>query len=100
MTVYTLATNDFDADPAIIAAYRAAADPIIEAYITAGDCTQPPTHTPESPTWPPTSGSYVSRRDWVSEETAQQFCGQIATLLANNPSWTTYVTSPPTVHIE
>ena len=100
MTVYTLATNDFDADPAIISAYRAASDPIIQVYISAGNCSQPPTHTPESPVWPPTSGSYVSRRDWTGLDKAQEFCEQIATLLANNPSWTAYVTSPPTAFTE
>ena len=100
MTTYTLATNDYDCDPAIKTAYIAAANPIIAPYITAGDCTQPPTYTPTMEEYPPTSGIYVARRDWVNQADAEAFCASIATLLANNPTYTQFVTSPPTVFTE
>ena len=100
MPTYTLATNDYDCDPAVKNAYIAAANPIIQPYITADACTQPPTYTPTMESYPPTSGIYVARRDWVNQSDADAFCASIATLLANNPSYTQFVTSAPAVFNE
>jgi len=102
MAIYTLATNDYSADPAVQSAYATAANPIVSPYVTSGACTSPPVYTPALPdgVYPPTSGSYVARRDWTNQTDAQSFCDQIATLLTNNPSYTQFVTSAPAVFNE
>ena len=96
MTTYTLATNNYSCDPAIQSAYAAGANPIVQPYITSGACTLC-TYTPTIESYPPASGSYVARRDWTNQSDAEAFCASIATLLANNPTYTQFVTSAPTV---
>jgi hypothetical protein len=103
MAIYTLATNNYNTSTVEVRnEYATAANPIITPYITSGVCTNPSTYTPALPDgiYPPTSGIYVARRDWTSQTDAQSFCDQIATLLTNNPSYTTFVTSAPIVYTE
>ena len=102
MTTYTLATNDYNCNPSVQTAYSTAANPIIAPYIESGACTSPPTYTPGLPggIYPPTSGSYQARRTWTNQADAEAFCASIATLLADNPTYTQFVTVAPAVFNE
>lgn len=94
MSIYTLATMDFSVDPAIPDAWSTATANIVQPYIDAGYCSATTTWDPTLPEWHPTSGSYVSRRDWTNETQANNCAAQVMAFRSANPQYQAYTTGP------
>jgi hypothetical protein len=99
MAIYTEATFNFSADPALITQSNQAMGQITQPYVDAGYCPQNPDYTPALPddTWPPSSGTYVARKEWT-DQTQAEFCvAQIQSWLNSNPACKAYSNGPAVV---
>jgi hypothetical protein len=99
MAIYTQRTCDFSVDPAIRQENNAGTGPIVQSYVDAGYCPQYPVWTPALPggTYPPSSGTYIARKEWTDLTQAQNCVAAVNAWLAAHPECLAFGPGPQVI---